>query len=269
MTTEQLWNMLSEKMTAVGLKLLSAAIVLIIGLLIIRLVKRWMQNSRGFKRIDQSARSFLGSLIRVVLYVLLCLTVAGTLGIPLTSFITILASASVAVGLALQGALTNFVGGLVILLTHPFRIGDYIEVSGQSGTVESIAVFYTTLCTYDNKQITLPNGSLTNTAIINYSSEKIRRVDLTFSVDYASDMEAVKTALLDEATRHELVLKDPAPTARLDVQNASSLDFVLRAWCRAEDYWTVYYDLMESVKTRFDRDGIAIPFPQMDVHLKN
>ena len=268
MDFEVLWAALADKVSELGLKLLAALAVLAVGLLLIRWAKRWIDHSKSFAKIDQSARSFLRSVLHVILYVLLFLTVAGILGLPLTSFVTILASASVAVSLALQGALSNFVGGVMILLFHPFRVGDYIETAERSGTVKSITVFYTILSTVDNKQITIPNGSLTNEAIVNYSAADRRRVDLTFGVDYGSDMEKVKEILLTLAKAHPKALQDPEPVARLIQQNASSLDFVLRVWCKSEDYWDLYFDLNEGAKRRFDEEGISIPFPQMDVHVK-
>lgn len=268
MDLEKLWESVSEKVTAVGMKLLWAAAVLVIGLLLIKWFKRWLDRSRGFNKVDQSARTFLRSLIHVVLYLVLFLTIAGILGIPLTSVVTILASASVAIGLALQGALANFVGGIMILLVHPFRVGDYIETADQSGTVKSITVFYTILSTPDNKQITIPNGSLTNAAIVNYSSADTRRVDLTFSVGYESDIDQVKKILLSVAAENPLALQEPAPLAGLNQQSDSSLDFVLRVWCKAQDYWPLYFDLNEEVKRQLDKEGISIPYPQMDIHMK-
>lgn len=268
MDFEALWASLADKISALGMKLLAALVVLAVGLLLIRWAKRWLDRSKGMARIDRSARTFLRSVLHVLMYALLFMTVAGILGVPLTSFVTILASASVAVSLALQGALSNFVGGIMILLFHPFRVGDYIETAERSGTVRSITVFYTILTTPDNKQVTIPNGSLTNEAIVNYSAEDQRRVDLTFSVEYGADLEQVKGILLSLAKAHPKALPDPEPAARLSRQGESSLDFVLRVWCRSEDYWDVYFDLNEQVKRRFDAEGIGIPFPQLDVHVR-
>lgn len=268
MNIETLWASLADKMTGLGMKLLAAIIVFLVGWLLVRFVIRLIDRSKWFEKIDKSARSFIGSMIHVLLYAVLFLTVAGILGIPLTSFVTILASAGVAIGLALQGALANFVGGIMILLVHPFRVGDYIETASESGTVEAISVFYTVLSTPDNKKITIPNGSLTNAAIVNYSTAENRRVDLTLSVDYGTDMEKVKGILLTLAENHEKVLQDPAPVARLLEQADSSLNFVLRAWCKSADYWDVFFDLNEAAKKRFDEEGISIPFPQVDVHMK-
>lgn len=268
MNLETLWASIVDKLTGIGGRLIGAALVLVAGGLIIRYCMKLFQRSKRLEKVDPGVRSFLNSLVRVILYSLLILTAAGILGIPLTSFVAILTSASVAIGLALQGALANFVGGIMILLVHPFRVGDFIETASESGTVKSITVFYTILSTPDNKQITIPNGALTNAAIVNYSSTPTRRVDLTFSVAYDSDMDKVKALLLATVAEHEKVLADPAPAARLMKQNTSSLDFVLRAWCQSEHYWDVYFDLNEEVKRRFDAEGIEIPYSQVDVHMK-
>lgn len=155
----------------------------------------------------------------------------------------------------------------MLLIFKPFVVGDYIDAGSFSGTVKSITVFYTFITTPDNKVITLPNGNLTNQAIVNYSKENIRRVDLTFSVSYSSDIEQVKKLLLETASSNEAVLNDPAPFARLVSQESSSLDFTLRAWCKGEDYWNVYFDLNEAVKKEFDKNNIEIPFQQLDVHI--
>ena len=268
MNLDALWASLADKVTGLGMKLLAAIAVFLVGWLLVRFAIRLIDRSKWFAKVEKSARSFIGSMIHVLLYAVLFLTVAGILGIPLTSFVTILASAGVAIGLALQGALANFVGGIMILMVHPFRVGDYIETTSETGTVEAISVFYTVLSTPDNKKITIPNGSLTHAAIVNYSSAENRRVDLTLSVDYSTDIEKVKEILLALAQNHEMVLQDPAPMARLSQQADSSLNFVLRAWCKSADYWDVFFDLNEGAKKRFDEEGISIPFPQVDVHMK-
>ena len=268
MGIEAIWASLADKVTDLGMKLLAAGVVLLVGWILVRFAIRMIDRSKWFEKIDKSARSFIASLIHVLLYAVLFLTVAGILGIPLTSFVTLLASAGVAIGLAMQGALSNFVGGIMILLVHPFKVGDYIDTASESGTVEAISVFYTVLSTPDNKKITIPNGALTNAAIVNYSTAENRRVDLTLSVDYASDMEKVKGILLTLAENHEKVLQDPAPVARLSQQGDSALVFALRVWCKSADYWDVFFDLNEGAKKRFDEEGISIPFPQVDVHMK-
>jgi small conductance mechanosensitive channel len=176
-----------------------------------------------------------------------------------------LASAGVAIGLALQGALSNLAGGLMILFFKPFKVGDMIEADGHSGVVLGITVFYTILTTVDNKRITLPNGKLTNTSVVNYSSEKTRRVDFVFSVDYESDVDKVKTILMDVISKNELILDDPAPVARLKKHNDSSLDFAVWVWCEGKDYWHVFFDMNENVKKAFDKNGIDIPYPHLEI----
>ena len=198
---------------------------------------------------------------------MLVITIASILGIPATSFITILASCGVAVGLALQGTLSNFAGGLMLLLFKPFKVGDYVEVAGEAGTVAEISVVYTVILTVDNRRITIPNGSLTNSVIENYSAEEQRRVDLTFCTAYDCDIEKTKKVITDVVSAHSLVLSDPAPFVRLSAHGESSLTYTVRAWCKTENYWDVHFDLTEQVKEAFDKNGIQIPYPQMDVHV--
>lgn len=267
MDLKALWDSLIELGVSFGSKLIAAILVLVIGANLIKWIKKWIKTSKKLDRIDDGVRSFLRSFCGIALYVVLFITIAMMLGIPTTSFITALASCGVAIGLAMQGSLSNFAGGLMILLFKPFRVGDYIEASGVSGTVDAITVVYTVLITPDNKKITVPNGTLTNSTIINYSAKDTRRVDLTFSTAYDADVEKVRAILDEVLANHPLVLSDPAPFARLSNHNESSLDYTVRAWCKAEDYWTVNFDLLETVKKEFDKNGIEIPFPQVDVHI--
>ncbi len=263
---EAFWKTVSEYAVTAGVRLVSAILVLAIGWRLIRFLIRRLSKGRGFRKLDDGARSFLTSLLSISLRVLLFLTVAAMLGIPMTNMVAVLGSAGLALGLALQGSLSNFAGGLMLLLFKPFHIGDYIDTHTDSGTVEEITIFYTTLITPDNRKITIPNGTLSNATLVNYSAQTTRRVDLNFSVAYSSDLETVKAALMRVATAHELVLADPEPMARLHQQGDSALIFVLRAHCKSADYWTVYFDLQEAVKQEFDRLGIEIPFPQLDIH---
>jgi len=191
------------------------------------------------------------------------------LGVPVTSFITILASCGVAIGLALQGSLSNFAGGLMILFFKPFKVGDYIEAAGESGTVSEISVVYTVLLTPDNKKITIPNGTLTNSVIENYSSEATRRVDFTFNTGYECDIEKVKELILKIISEHPAALKEPEPFVRLSAHGESSLTYSARVWCNSEDYWNLYFDTIEAVKNAFDENKISIPYPQIDVHVNN
>lgn len=264
---QKLLDQLTELVTTMGLRVVAAIALLVIGLRLVRRLKKWMHTAHGLQKIDESVRSFAVSATGVVLDALLFLSAAMIMGIPTTSFVTLLASGGVAIGLALQGALANFVGGLMILLFKPFKVGDYIEAGAQSGTVHDITVVYTVLLTVDNKHITIPNGSLTNSSIVNYSTEPTRMVDLRFSTAYDCPVERTRQVLSAVAAAHPQVLSDPAPTARLFSQEDSALVFALRVWCRTEDYWAVYFDLNEQVKAAFDEEGIVIPFPQMDVHV--
>ena len=214
-----------------------------------------------------SLRSFLASTANILLYFVLIITVASTLGIPATSFITILASCGVAIGLALQGALSNFAGGLMLLLFKPFKVGDFIEVSGESGTVTEVTVVYTVILTTDNKRITIPNGTLTNSVIKNYSAEELRRVDLTFNTSYDCNIDKVKDIITQVIEAHPMTLSEPEPLVRLSAHSDSSLTYTVRAWCKSENYWDVNFDLTEQVKKAFDNNNIQIPYPQVDVHL--
>ena len=191
------------------------------------------------------------------------------LGIPMASIIALLGSAGLAVGLALQGGLTNVAGGVLILIFKPFAVGDYIKTeNGHEGTVMKIDIFYTTLKKSDNTKIVVPNGTLSNEAVYDVSHYGTRRVDLKFSTSYKDDVKGVIRILLEVAASHELVLDDPAPFAALENHGQSSLDFVLKVWTDKDNYWTVYYDLCTGVKEEFDLRGIEIPYPQMDIHIK-
>ena len=250
-----------------GIRLVLAIVLLLIGFRLIRVWNDKLFRSSATAKIDPGAKTFLHSFVAIAAKIVLCIVAAGMIGIPMTSVVAVLASAGLAIGLALQGALGNLAGGLMILLFRPFRLGDYIDTHADAGTVKEITVFYTVLTTPDNRTITLPNGTLTNTTIINYSAMDTRRVDLTFGVSYASDVDAVKRILLDTANAHPLVKDQPAPFARLLEHGDSALKFVLRVWCSSKDYWDVSFDLLEQVKAAFDKNGIEIPFPQIDVHM--
>ena len=264
---EKLWDIILEFATSWGIKLLAAIVILIVGIKLIKALTKWITKSPKLDKLDTSLRSFLGSFSKIALYIVLIITVAMILGVPATSFITILASCGVAIGLALQGSLSNFAGGIMILLFKPFKVGDYIEASGESGTVEEISVVYTVLLTPDNKRITIPNGTLTNSVIENYSAEKNRRVDMTFTTSYDCDIEKAKKILTDIASSHPMALKDPEPMVRLSEHGESALTYTVRVWCLNENYWDVKFDITESVKKAFDENGIEIPYPQIDVHI--
>ncbi len=250
-----------------GLKLMTSLVLLIVCWKLIGFIMKLIRSNKNFSKIDEGAKGFILTCVSIVLKAILILTVAANLGIPMTNVVAIVGSCGLAIGLALQGSLSNFAGGIMLLIFRPFHTGDYIEATGKEGTVTAITLMSTTLNTPDNKLVVIPNGTLINAVITNFSAEENRRVDLDFSVAYGTDAERVKKILLVLAEQHELVLDTPAPFARMTNQGDSALVFTLRVWCKKEDYWTVRFDLLEQVKAAFDKLNIEIPFPQMDVHM--
>ena len=252
----------------IGLKLLASVLLFIGGRLIIKSTVNALRTGKASKKMEPTVAHFLANFVNIVLYIILAVTVIAIMGVPMASVVAAIASAGVAIGLALQGALSNFAGGIMILLFHPFRVGDFIEVDGFSGTVIDIDVFYTFLKTGDNKSVTVPNGNIMGNSVVNYSANGTRRVDLDIGVAYGSDIDRVKAILLEEGAKHELVLKDPEPFCRLMEQGDSSLNFTLRVWTETANYWQVRFDVLEAVHKRLEREEIESPVPQMDVHVK-
>ncbi|MBR7041327.1 MAG: mechanosensitive ion channel [Clostridia bacterium] len=251
-----------------GVNLLGGMAALVIGLFIVHWALKLLSRSARFQKIDPMVRGFLENLLKILLYVTVILTAAGIMGVPLTSFLTLLASASVAITLAMQGALSNFVGGVTVMLIKLLKPGDFVKVGETEGTVQKIGIFYTELTTPDNRHISMPNSALTGTAVVNYTREGTRRVDVTFSVSYPSDIDRVKQTLLGAVERTGGLLNEPEPIIRLNECASSSLDFTVKVWCRASDYWTVKWDLTENGKRALDAAGIEIPYPQLDVHMR-
>lgn len=222
-------------------------------------------------KVDDGVQSFLMSLLRILLYGVLLVVLVSTVGINTTSIITLLGSAGVAIGLALQGSLSNFAGGVLILILKPFKIGDYIVAKGLEGTVTGIDIFYTKLLTTDNRLVVLPNGSLSNSDLVNVSHEPTRRVDLVASVDYGSDIKNVKAILFDIGSNLEYSFEDETHPVQVyvDTYGDSAINLGLRFWVKAEDYWTAKWEATEQIKEKFDAAGISIPFNQLDVMIKN
>ena len=256
-----------EFCTTSGVKLIAAILIIAVGFRVVRFISNTFKKSKLYERLDAIIRSFMLSAIGILLKLLLVITAAATLGVPMTSMIAIIGSAGLAVGLALQGSLSNIAGGFIIMIFKPFFVGDYISVGKYEGVVHSISIFYTKIYTLDNKKIMIPNSVISNESLTDYTALPTRRVDLKFSAAYSSDIDEVKRLLQRVAQRHELVLKEPPPLIRLAEHDSSSLNFVLKVWCKTDDYWTVYYDIIENVKKEFDINGIEIPFPQLDVHM--
>ncbi len=264
---ETVWLKLTEFAVSIAGKLIVALVVLFVGKLFIRLVLRMMRRSRALKKADVAVSRFLTSFIKMMLNIILVVIIIGVLGVPMSSVVAILTAAAAAIGLALQGALGNLAGGIMILIFHPFHLDDFIDAGGYSGTVTDIGVFYTVLKTPDNKEITIPNGTIMAQPVTNFSAFDTRRLDINFTVAYGTDLEKVRAALLETAAAHPLVLQEPAPFARLTAHEDSALKFTLRVWVKRADYWTANFDLIEQVNQRFAADGIQIPFNQLDVHV--
>ena len=256
-----------EMMGKYAPKLLLAILTLLMGLWIIRTLVRLLEKGLRKSNVDESLHHFLKSGISILLKVLLLISVASMVGIQTTSFVALIGAASFAVGLALQGSLANFAGGILILLFKPFKVGDFIEAQGQTGTVRQIQVFSTILNTMDNKQVVIPNGNLSNGNIVNHFAESVRRVDWTFGIGYNDDLKKAKKILSGIIANDTRTLKDPKPLVAVAELGDSSVNFTVRAWCRPEDYWGLFFDIQEKVKLTFDAEGISIPFPQTDVHV--
>ncbi len=251
-----------------GKHIVFALITLAIGWWLIGRIVSSLGHFMDKRHADPMVTGFLSSLLNALLRVLLLLSVAGMVGIETTSFIALIGAAGLAVGLALQGRLANFAGGVLILFLRPFRAGDYIEAQGTAGTVESIMIFHTILRTADNKVIILPNGSLSNGTITNYSRKPTRRVDINVGIDYTDDIKKARSVLLGLAAADQRVLKDPAAVVYLTSLGDNSVNLSLRMWTNSADYWGVFFELQEQMKEAFDREGLSFPFPQRTVHIQ-
>ena len=251
-----------------GMNLLSGLIVLAVGFFLAHWLFKFVGRKQAMIRIEPTLRGFLDNLTRLVVYLIIIMTAVSVMGIPMTSVVTLLASAGVAISLAMQGALSNLVGGLLMLMLKPIKTGDYVKINDAEGTIKSIGVFYTEMATFDNRHISLPNSTLTNTAIINYTREGTRRLDVKFSVAYHSDIDLVKRTLEDVVRKKDNILPSPAPAVLFTECGAHSLDFVIRVWCKTADYWDINFYLVEQGKRALDAVGLEIPFPQLDVHMK-
>ncbi len=259
--TEQVWSLLTS--IAFGI------IALLIGLAVIRGIVNASTRAMKKRDMDPSLIPFLRSLISIILKVGLVLLVMEMVGIQATSFIAILGAAGLAIGIALGGMLQNFAGGVIILLFKPFQVGDFIKAAGHAGTVNEIQIFNTILKTPDNVTIIIPNGELSTNSMTNFSVEEKRRLDMTFGIGYGDDMEKARGVLKEIIAQDERILKDPEPFIRVGELADSSVNFTLRLWLKASDYWAVNFDMYETVYNRFNDAGINIPFPQMDVHVHN
>ncbi|MBQ0770014.1 MAG: mechanosensitive ion channel [Bizionia sp.] len=250
-----------------GPKVIAAVAIWLIGSIIVKYLLKGINKAMDKKGLEISLKKFLSNLIAWGLKIVLILVILGTVGVETTSFAAVLAAAGLAIGLALQGSLSNFAGGILIMILKPFKIGDFIDAQGQSGTVKEIDIFNTTLLTTNNQEVIMPNGALSNGNIVNYSTQSTRRVNLTFGVGYDSDIKKTKEVILGVINSHPAVLKDPAPAVNVSELADSSINFFTRAWVNQADYWEVHFYMIERTKEAFDEAGIEIPYPhQVEIH---
>lgn len=249
-----------------GKSILLAAVIFIAGRFLISVINRLVAQMMERRKIDATIQSFLRSFINILLTILLLISVVSALGVNTTSFAALLASAGVAVGMALSGNLQNLAGGLIILLFKPYKVGDYVDAQGVNGTVKEIQIFHTVLITPDNKIIYVPNGSLSSGSVTNYSLSQLRRVDWTVGVEYGTEIEKVRQTVLDLIKKDSRILTDPAPFIALSALADSSVNITIRVWVKNEDYWGVFFDMNQNIYEVFNREGISFPFPQVTVH---
>ena len=250
-----------------AINLATAIIIFVVGRIFVRLLTRGMRKVMEQRDVDKTLVSFVSNLVGMVLLIFVIIAAVNALGVQTTSFIAILGAAGLAIGLALQGSLSNFASGVLIVLFRPYKVGDWIEAAGISGSVEEVQILTTVLKTGDNKQVVVPNSQIMDSIITNYSANDRRRVDMTVGVSYDDNLDKVRKTLEELVSADDRILDDPACTIAVSELADSSVNFVLRPWTATADYWGVKFDLTEAIKKRFDEEGISFPFPQQDVHL--
>ncbi|MFY0605123.1 MAG: mechanosensitive ion channel [Cyclobacteriaceae bacterium] len=266
---------LAQELSAKGVDLLwqygpdfiTALITLILGLWVVGAITKVFKKTLNNRGVDPSLTPFLSTLVNIILKVMLFITVIGMVGIQMTSFVAILGAAGLAIGLSLQGTLQNFASGVMILAFKPFKVGDFVDMAGYMGVVKEIQIFNTIMMTGDNKRIIIPNGAIAGGSLTNYSAEENRRVDFTFGIGYGDDYDKAKAVLLQYIAEDERIFKDPEPFIALHSLGDSSVNIVVRVWTKSGDYWGVYFDMNEKVYKGFGKEGLNIPYPQMDVHV--
>ena len=267
--SEWLPELVKTYLVPLGLKILAAIVVFLLGRWVIKLIKKWMANGLMSRHGDATLHGFLSNLVSVVLYFFLIMAIVGILGINTSSLVALLASAGLAVGMSLGGTLQNFAGGVLIIMFRPFKVGDFIAAQGREGKVSEIQIFNTHLLTMDNKEVILPNGALATGVMTNYSKQKTRRVDWVYSISYGDDYDKAKAVLRGLCDKDERILKSPEPFIELGKLNDSSVDITVRAWVNVADYWGVFFSMNEKVYKAFAEEKLNIPFPQIDVHMKS
>ena len=271
LSAADVWNSINEfiqkPVVSIAFRILAALLILVIGLKLSKFFARKYENSKGAARLSKTVRTFLALIIKIALYICVILCALIVLGFELSVFTAALASIGVTIGLALQGGHSNIAGGVLVVAFKPFELGDYLEAEGVSGTVTDIGIFYTTLTTPDNKKVVVPNGTISNTVVTNYSVHETRRIDFDFSISYNANIDDAKKVLLACAKSDERILSDPAPAVMITEHGSSSVGIRLRVWVKNSDYWNVNFAIMELVKRTFDDKGIEIPYNQLDVHI--
>ena len=260
-------NLVQTQGVDFGMNLLKAIVIFYVGKIVIGLLVRGLRKVMQRQEVDKTLETFISNLMRMVLMVIVIIAAIGALGIQTTSFIAIFGAAGLAVGLALQGSLSNFASGVLIVLFRPYRVGDFVEAAGISGVVVEVQILTTVLKTGDNKQIIVPNGQIMDSIITNYSANDTRRIDMVVGVSYDDDLDKVRAALEALVAAEDRILDEPACTIAVSELADSSVNFVVRPWVNTSDYWGVMFDMTEAIKKRFDKEGISFPFPQQDVHL--
>ena len=265
------WNQILDFMKTQGgdlaINVAIAIAIFYVGKLVVGLIVRGMRKVMRRQEVDKTLETFVCNLVRIILMVVVIIAAIGQIGIQTTSFIAIFGAAGLAVGLALQGSLSNFAAGVLIVLFRPYKVGDFVEAAGIAGVVEQVQILTTILKTGDNKQIIVPNGQIMDSIITNYSANDKRRVDMVVGVSYDDDLDKVRSTIEELVAADERILAEPACTIAVSALADSSVNFVVRPWVNTADYWGVMFDLTEAIKKRFDKEGISFPFPQQDVHL--
>ena len=250
---------IKEMLVGAGGNIVLAIVITIVGHFVIRFLMKMLRKLKGFEKLDQTMTRFILNLIKWLLYVMLLIGVISILGLPMAQVIAVLASAGVAVGLALQGALSNLAGGILLMVLRPFNVGDYVDAAGASGVVQSINLFYTVILTIDNKRITVPNGSLMNSNVVDYTAEPLRRVDLVFSCAKSEKPAEIQQCILDAVAGSRFALQEPAPFARISGGTNEAMEFTVRVWCKTENYWDLYFELNQSIVEAFAQKGVQAP----------
>lgn len=266
--TENIQNRITEFLLNFSFNFLLSVIILIIGIIAIRLIRRLIRRSFKKFNIESSLATFVQSLVNFLLYSVLIISIGSTLGVKTSSFVALVGAAGLAIGLALQGSLANFAGGVLILVFKPFKVDDLIDVNGNMGTVINIDILYTRLVTFDYRIITIPNGTMAKSDIINWTMQDKRRIDLSLKLSYNTNIEQVRKIVVGAMQKHPRTLKEPAPDMWLDAFGEYHMKIAARCWVKPEEWWPVYWEQLEAIKEALDKEGIKIPIPQKEVYIK-